>query len=41
MDIARFCAVAADYPPPSGVEFSYGTAGFRTKGDILSSTVFR
>jgi len=25
----------------SNMQFSYGTAGFRTKGDLLASTVFR
>ncbi|XP_072964041.1 phosphoacetylglucosamine mutase isoform X2 [Typha angustifolia] len=29
------------FPLPQGVRFSYGTAGFRCNGSILSSTVFR
>ncbi|KAJ9097221.1 hypothetical protein QFC21_004890 [Naganishia friedmannii] len=29
------------YPKPQGVAFTYGTAGFRTKGDTLESTLFR
>lgn len=48
MDVAKFCAAAEKYPAPSAangtggpMQFSYGTAGFRTKGDLLASTVFR
>ena len=46
MDIAGFVAAAEQYPPPTTADgarvvFSYGTAGFRTKGDVLASTVFR
>ncbi|XP_042390847.1 phosphoacetylglucosamine mutase-like [Zingiber officinale] len=29
------------YPLPHGVRFTYGTAGFRSEGSILASTVFR
>ncbi|CAM6128767.1 unnamed protein product [Calypogeia fissa] len=29
------------FPAPPGVKFSYGTAGFRTDGSLLKSTVFR
>ncbi|KAL9249071.1 Phosphoacetylglucosamine mutase-like protein, partial [Drosera capensis] len=29
------------FPPPKGVKFSYGTAGFRADASLLSSTVFR
>ncbi|KAK0546047.1 hypothetical protein OC845_004786 [Tilletia horrida] len=32
---------AEAYPKPAGVKFAYGTAGVRTKGDILESTCFR
>ncbi|KAL4199461.1 hypothetical protein AMTRI_Chr03g145070 [Amborella trichopoda] len=32
---------ASLFPPPLGVKFSYGTAGFRAESSILSSTVFR
>eukprot|EP00899_Mesostigma_viride_P012220 jgi/Mesvir1/2099/Mv16631-RA.1 len=32
---------AAMFPKPPGVRFSYGTAGFRTQGSLLESTVFR
>ncbi|KAL2614162.1 hypothetical protein R1flu_025854 [Riccia fluitans] len=32
---------AAEFPPPPGKKFSYGTAGFRTDGSLLHSTVFR
>ena len=48
MDVARFVAVAAEYPPPPAaagsaapMRFAYGTAGFRTAGHLLRSTVFR
>lgn len=46
MNIAGFVAAAEQYPPPTTADgarvvFSYGTAGFRTKGDVLASTVFR
>ena len=34
-------AAAAAVPKPEGVVFSYGTAGFRTKGELLDSTCFR
>ncbi|PWN41043.1 Phosphoacetylglucosamine mutase [Ceraceosorus guamensis] len=29
------------YPKPDGIKFTYGTAGVRTKGDVLESTCFR
>lgn len=29
------------FPPPPGVRFAYGTAGFRSNGSLLLSTVFR
>lgn len=29
------------FPIPSGVKFTYGTAGFRTNGGLLFSTMFR
>lgn len=29
------------YPKPAGVTFAYGTAGVRTRGDILASTCYR
>ncbi|KAL9932767.1 hypothetical protein V8E36_008466 [Tilletia maclaganii] len=32
---------AEAYPKPEGIRFAYGTAGVRTKGDILESTCFR
>lgn len=32
---------AKSHPNPDGVVFSYGTAGFRTKGDALDGVVFR
>lgn len=32
---------SSKYPVPEGVKFSYGTAGFRMKADVLDSTVFR
>jgi len=34
-------AAAAAVPKPEGQTFSYGTAGFRTKGNLLDSTCFR
>ncbi|KAJ1733266.1 hypothetical protein LPJ61_001648 [Coemansia biformis] len=42
--MAHFAKVAeysAKHPKPEGIEFAYGTAGFRTVGDTLESTVFR
>ena len=46
MDIAVFLTAAKAYPPPQNpdgtqMRFSYGTAGFRTVGTTLNSTVFR
>ena len=48
MNLDAFLTAAAKYPPPRAangtdgpMQFSYGTAGFRTKGDVLASTVFR
>lgn len=32
---------ASLFPPPPGIRFAYGTAGFRYSGLLLSSTVFR
>jgi len=32
---------SSKHPKPSGVVYSYGTAGFRTKANILGSTIFR
>lgn len=32
---------ASAFPPPPGVKFAYGTAGFRSDASLLSSTVFR
>ena len=32
---------SARYPKPADHKFSYGTAGFRTRADVLSSTAFR
>ncbi|KAJ2312383.1 hypothetical protein IWW54_002115 [Coemansia sp. RSA 2705] len=32
---------SAKHPKPAGVTFAYGTAGFRTIGETLESTVFR
>lgn len=29
------------YPIPTGIKFAYGTAGFRTNGGLLFSTMFR
>ncbi|XP_073288154.1 phosphoacetylglucosamine mutase-like [Primulina huaijiensis] len=33
--------LASRFPPPLGVQFSYGTSGFRTDASLLESTVFR
>ena len=46
MDIASFLASSEAYPLPklpdgTTIKFSYGTAGFRTVGTTLHSTVFR
>ena len=46
MDIPAFLTAAEAYPPPANADgtqmrFSYGTAGFRTVGTTLHSTVFR
>ncbi|KAJ2200839.1 hypothetical protein EV180_000802 [Coemansia sp. RSA 518] len=32
---------SAKHPKPAGITFAYGTAGFRTIGETLDSTVFR
>lgn len=32
---------ASLFPPPPGIRFAYGTAGFRYNGLLLSSTIFR
>ncbi|KAJ2708783.1 hypothetical protein H4R19_004578 [Coemansia spiralis] len=42
--MARFASVAeysAKHPKPADLAFAYGTAGFRTLGSTLESTVFR
>ncbi|KAG6851164.1 hypothetical protein H0H93_015174 [Arthromyces matolae] len=36
-----FKKLADAHPKPSNYRFSYGTAGFRTSGDILDSVLFR
>ena len=46
MDVDAFVAASDAYPIPTStdgapIRFSYGTAGFRTRGDVLASTVFR
>ncbi|KLO17033.1 phosphoacetylglucosamine mutase [Schizopora paradoxa] len=41
LDVDAIIAHADQYPKPAGVHFQYGTAGFRTRGDILESVVFR
>lgn len=33
--------LSAKHPKPSNLVFSYGTAGFRMKANILDSTIFR
>jgi phosphoacetylglucosamine mutase len=33
--------VDANHPKPHGRSFQYGTAGFRTKGELLDSVMFR
>lgn len=40
-DRAALLQAASLFPPPPGVRFAYGTAGFRCNGSLLSSTVFR
>lgn len=30
-----------DHPNPDGIVFAYGTAGFRTKGELLDGVVYR
>ena len=34
-------AASARYPPPAGTKYSYGTAGFRMKSELLPCVVFR
>ncbi|KZT72835.1 phosphoacetylglucosamine mutase [Daedalea quercina L-15889] len=34
-------SLADQHPKPSHIHFQYGTAGFRTKGEILDSVMFR
>lgn len=41
LDPDRLSAVAAAFPPPEGVFFSYGTAGFRADASILDCAVSR
>ena len=41
IDSSRIAAVAAKFPLPEGRTFSYGTAGFRTQGDVLEGLAFR
>ncbi|KAJ1657928.1 hypothetical protein IWQ61_002747 [Dispira simplex] len=40
-DFGAFLQASAKYPKPEGVTFAYGTAGFRTKGDLLESVILR
>ncbi|KAJ7515763.1 hypothetical protein O6H91_22G026900 [Diphasiastrum complanatum] len=40
-DWEGFRHAAAAFPKPSGIDFSYGTAGFRLDASLLASTVFR
>lgn len=37
-NLSTYCAKNAK---PSGIIYAYGTAGFRTKAEILGSTIFR
>lgn len=39
--LSQLSNYSALHPKPEGVTFSYGTAGFRTKANILRSTIFR
>ncbi|KAI0231949.1 hypothetical protein L0F63_006153 [Massospora cicadina] len=41
VDRELFKHLAAAHPKPSGINFSYGTAGFRMKSDMLDSIMFR
>lgn len=41
LPVERLAPASDAYPKPGNVTFSYGTAGFRTRGDILESTLFR
>ncbi|KAG0609605.1 hypothetical protein M758_7G000100 [Ceratodon purpureus] len=41
LDTASLRQAALRFPPPAGVKFSYGTAGFRTDAALLPSTIFR
>ncbi|CAG8546771.1 6583_t:CDS:10 [Ambispora leptoticha] len=41
IDYGKIKQFAARYPKPNGVSFSYGTAGFRTKAELLDSVIFR
>ncbi|KAJ2726038.1 hypothetical protein GGI07_000821 [Coemansia sp. Benny D115] len=38
---ARVAEYSAKHPKPADIAFAYGTAGFRTIGETLDSTVFR
>ena len=40
-DLTNLSKYSAQHQKPSGVTFSYGTAGFRTKANLLGSTIFR
>eukprot|EP01135_Chromosphaera_perkinsii_P009344 Nk52_evm20s1737 gene=Nk52_evmTU20s1737 len=39
--LANACAGAKAFPRPKDVVFQYGTAGFRTKGDLLDCVMYR
>ncbi|KAI5062150.1 hypothetical protein GOP47_0022689 [Adiantum capillus-veneris] len=41
LDPDRLLTAAAAFPPPEGVHFAYGTAGFRADASILDCAVFR
>ncbi|KAI8322963.1 n-acetylglucosamine-phosphate mutase [Martensiomyces pterosporus] len=41
MSFAKVPEHSARHPKPAGTTFAYGTAGFRTTGEVLESTVFR
>lgn len=39
--VQHICEVSSEYRKPDGFTPSYGTAGFRSKAELLTSTVFR
>ncbi|KAJ2162214.1 hypothetical protein GGF46_000831 [Coemansia sp. RSA 552] len=39
--LSKVAEYSAKHPKPAGATFAYGTAGFRTVGETLDSTVFR